>query len=163
MSSNFPNYRKYFSDRGCDYWYEYDNSYGFLDVKGKKIVIVGADCGSSALYFLLHGAVYIIQYEKDEERRKRWDEVCRYFNICDKAVMNGEWNNEYPDADVFIMDCEGCESSLDVDKLSKYTTWCIAVHQWTQNRVELLRKLIRYGVKLRYVSDDGNEIMVCST
>ena len=168
-------YRKYFADKGCDYWYEYDSAYGWLNVKGKRIVIVGADCGSSAIYFLLHGADYVIQYEKDEERRKRWDEVCRDFTaVCNKAEMHGEWNNEYPDADVFIMDCEGCESSLvggtptppspnNVEKLNKYAVWCVAVHQWTENRVMLLRKLIPYGVTLRYVSDDGNEIMLCKS
>ena len=150
---------KYFRDKECDYWKEYPYSYGQLYILNKTIQIVGADCGSSALYFLWRGAKYIIQYEKNEGLRTKWDEVCKEFNICDKAIMRGEWKGEYEHVDIFIMDCEGCEKELDIDMLKKYEQWCIGVHDWVENRVQLLRKLA--GAILTYVSDDGREITLC--
>ncbi len=46
------------------------------------------------------------------------------------------------------MDCEGCESKLDVSQLQKYKQYCIAIHDWTENRFELMRKL--YGTILTF-------------
>jgi len=153
------NISEYFRKLECDYWREYPHSYGKLDVLNKSIQIVGADCGSSALYFLMRGAKYIVQYEKEEHLRKRWEEVCQYFNICNKAIMKKEWNGEYENVDIFIMDCEGCEENLNVDILKKYEEWCIGIHDWTKNRVQLLRKL--EGTTFTYVSDDGRELTLC--
>ena len=101
----------------------------------------------------------MIQYEKEEHLRKKWEEVCNTFGICNKAIMKGEWKGEYEDANIFVMDCEGCEEGLNVDALKKYEQWYIGVHDWTKNRVELLRKL--EGATFTYVSDDGREITLC--
>jgi len=153
------NIGEYFRKLECDYWKEYPHSYGKLDVFNKTIQIVGADCGSSALYFLWRGAKYVIQYEKEEHLRKKWEEVCQYFNICDKAIMNKEWDGKYENADIFVVDCEGCEEGLDVDALKEYEQWCVGIHDWTENRVELLRKL--EGTTFTYSSDDGRELTFC--
>jgi len=155
------NIEEYFKKIECDYWREYPHSYGLLNVFNKSIQIVGADCGSSALYFLLRGAKYIIQCEKEEHLRKRWNEVCKQFGICDKAIMKNEWYGEYENVDIFIMDCEGCEENLNVDILKKYEEWCIGIHDWTKNRVNLLRKL--EGTIFTYASDDGRELTLCKT
>jgi len=152
---------KYFKDLGCDYYYEYDSAYGTIDFKGKDVIMVGAGCGSATLYFLLHGSSRVIQYEKSDELRKKWLEVCNKFNICDKAVMNGEWKLQYDDADIFIIDCEGCEENINFDELKKYKLSCVAVHEWTKNRVELLKKMKNW--KLNFVSSDGKEIMLCNS
>jgi len=154
------NLAEYFREKECDYWREYPHAYGKLDVFGKTIQIVGADCGSSALYFLMRGTKYIVQYEKEEHLRKKWEEVCKYFNICDKATMKQEWKGEYENVDIFVMDCEGCEEGLNVEMLKKYEQWCIGIHDWTKNRVELLRKM--EGTTYTYVSDDGREITLCN-
>jgi len=153
------NIDEYFRKLECDYWREYPHSYGKLDVFNKTIQIVGADCGSSTLYFLWRGAKYVIQYEKEGHLRKRWEEVCKQFGICDKATTKEEWKGEYEDVDVFVMDCEGCEEGLDVDKLKKYEQWCIGVHDWAKNRTELLREL--EGTTFTYASDDGRELTFC--
>lgn len=153
--------KKYFHDLECDYWYEFPLSYGSLNVFGKTIQIVGGDCGSSALYFIWRGATHIIQYEKEQKLRDKWQKVCQDFNICDKVETKGEWKNEYDNVDVFVMDCEGCEESLNVDRLKQYGKWCVAIHDWTKNRVDLMRKLA--GATLTYVSDDGKEIVLCKT
>ncbi len=154
-------YEKYFSKLECAYWHEYPHAYSKLILKDKNVVMIGADCGSSALYFLLRGAKHVIAYEKEEKLRKLFvEKVCRDFNICDRVDIKGEWKgDEYPDADVFVMDCEGCEDTLDVSQLTKYKQWCVAIHDWAKRRVELFRALS--GNVITYISDDGREIVVC--
>jgi len=155
------NYKDYFCKLECCYWHEFDLAYGKLDVKDRTITIIGNDCGSSALYFLLKSAKKIVGYEKSDELNKKFKEkVCKEFQICDKVEINGEWNGkEYPNSDVFIMDCEGCESKLDISQLQKYKQYCIAIHDWTENRFELMKKL--YGTILTFISDDNREFVFC--
>ena len=155
------NYKDYFCKLQCCYFHEFDQAYGRLEVKDKTITIIGNDCGSSALYFLLKGAKRIIGYEKEEKLNRLFKEkVCKEFQICDKVEINGEWNgNQYPDTDIFIMDCEGCEKNLDVSQLQKYKQYCIAIHDWTKNRFELMRKL--YGTILTFITDDNREFVFC--
>ena len=155
------NYKDYFCKLECCYWHEFDLAYGRLDVKDKTITIIGNDCGSSALYFLLKGAKKVIGFEKSHELNKRFKEkVCKEFNICDKVEINGEWSGkEYPNTDVLIMDCEGCERNLDFSQLQKYKQYCIAIHDWTENRFELMKKL--YGTILTFITDDNREFVFC--
>jgi len=174
-------YKDYFCKLGCCYWHEFDYAYGKLQVENKTITIIGNDCGSSALYFLLKGAKHIVGYEKSDELNKKFKEiVCKEFNICDKIDINGEWTGkEYPNTDIFIMDCEGCEAkllevkaersesrsdersekNLKIEELQKYTQFCIAIHDWTENRFNLMKKL--YGTILTFISDDNREFVFC--
>jgi len=154
-------YKDYFCKLECCYWHEFDLAYGKLQVKDKTITIIGNDCGSSALYFLLKGAKYIIGFEKSEELNKRFKEkVCKDFNICDKVEIHGEWTGkEYSDTDIFVMDCEGCEAKLDVSQLQKYKQYCIAIHEWTENKFDLMKKL--YGCILTFITDDNKEFVFC--
>jgi len=154
-------YKDYFCKLECCYWHEFDYAYSKLQVENKTITIVGNDCGSSALYFLLKGAKKIIGYEKSDELNKRFKEkVCKEFNICDKVEINGEWSgNQYPNTDIFVMDCEGCEAKLDFSQLQKYKQFCIAIHDWTENRFDLMRKL--YGIVLTFITDDNKEFVFC--
>jgi hypothetical protein len=155
------NYKDYFCKLQCCYWHEFDQAYGKLDVKDRTVTIIGNDCGSTALYFLLHGAKRIIGFEKEEKLNKLFKEkVCKDFNICDKIEIHGEWvGNQYPDTDILVMDCEDCESKLDVSQLQKYKQFCIAIHDWTENRFELMRKL--YGTVLTFITDDNREFVFC--
>jgi hypothetical protein len=45
-------------------FYDYIWSYGSIDWKGKYVLDIGADIGSSALFFLMEGAKYIYLLEK---------------------------------------------------------------------------------------------------
>jgi len=154
-------YKDYFCKLECCYWHEFDTAYGKLDVKDRTITIIGNDCGSSALYFLLKGAKKVIGYEKSDELNKRFKEkVCKEFQICDKVEIHGEWTgNQYPDTDILVMDCEGCEAKLDFSQLQKYKQYCIAIHDWTENRFELMKKL--YGTILTFITDDNKEFVFC--
>jgi len=155
------NFKDYFCKLECCYWHEFDLAYGKLDVKDKTITIIGNDCGSSALYFLLKNAKKIIGYEKSDELNKRFKEkVCKEFQICDKVEIHGEWTgNQYPDTDILVMDCEGCEKNLDYSQLQKYKQYCIAIHDWTENRFELMKKM--YGTILTFITDDNREFVFC--
>jgi hypothetical protein len=163
------NFKDYFCKLGCCYWHEFDLAYGRLDVKDKAITIVGNDCGSSALYFILRGAKRIVGFEKEQKLSQLFKEkVCKEFNICDKVEIHGEWTGkesveqsspQYPDTDILVMDCEGCESKFDVSQLQKYKQFCIAIHDWTENRFELMRKL--YGSVLTFISEDNREFVFC--
>ena len=155
------NYTDYFCKLECCYWHEFDLAYGKLEVKDKTITIIGNDCGSSALYFLLKGAKKIIGYEKSDKLNKKFKEkVCKEFQICDKVEINGEWKSiEYPNTDIFIMDCEGCEKNLKIEELQKYKQYCIALHDWTENRFKLMKKL--YGTILTFITDDNREFVFC--
>ncbi len=154
-------YAEYFAKLECAYWHEYQYAYSTLDLRDRNVVMIGGDCGSSALYFLLKGASRVVMYEKEEKLRKLFSEkVCHDFNICDRVEVHGEWKGgEYLEGDIFIMDCEGCEDALDINKLFGYDQWCVAVHDWAKRRVELLRALA--GNTFTYVSDDGREIVIC--
>jgi len=154
-------YKDYFCKLECCYWHEFDLAYGKIDVKDKTITIIGNDCGSSALYFLLKNAKKVIGFEKSDELNKRFKEkVCKEFQICDKVEIHGEWNgNQYPDTDILVMDCEGCESKLDISQLQKYKQYCIAIHDWTENRFELMKKM--YGTILTFITDDNREFVFC--
>ena len=154
-------YKDYFCKLECCYWHEFDLAYGKIDVKDKTITIIGNDCGSSALYFLLKNAKKIIGYEKSDELNKRFKEkVCKEFQICDKVEIHGEWTgNQYPDTDILVMDCEGCEKNLDYSQLQKYKQYCIAIHDWTENRFELMKKM--YGTILTFITDDNREFVFC--
>jgi len=75
---------------GGQNWRKLEPSYGSLHVKDKVVVVVGADCGSTHLYFLLRGAKYVIGYEKDERLRGAWKEVCAHFNLCNHGEIRGK-------------------------------------------------------------------------
>jgi len=155
------NFKDYFCKLQCCYWHEFDQAYGKLDVRDRTVTIIGNDCGSTALYFILRGAKRIIGFEKEEKLNKLFREkVCKNFNICDKVEIHGEWiGNLYPDTDIFVMDCEGCEAKLDISQLQKYKQFCIAIHDWTENRFNLMRKL--YGTTLTFISEDNREFVFC--
>jgi hypothetical protein len=155
------NFKDYFCKLECCYWHEFEQAYGRLDVKDRTVTIIGNDCGSSALYFLLRGAKRIIGYEKEEKLNQLFKEkVCKDFQICDKVEIHEEWKGiEYPNTDIFVMDCEGCEAKLKVEELQKYKQFCIAIHDWTENRFDLMRKL--YGTVLTFISDDNREFVFC--
>ena len=72
------NYVDYFCKLECCYWHEFEFAYSKLNVENKTVIIVGNDCGSTALYFLLKGAKKIIGFEKSEELNKKFKEkVCK--------------------------------------------------------------------------------------
>ena len=96
----------------------YERDYGFVDYRGKVVLDIGADYGTTAAYFLRRGAASVVAVEGDEQ----------YFTLLQKNV--GEvpevtpincWISSPHDFENLIMtyrpdilkaDCEGCELHL---------------------------------------------------
>jgi hypothetical protein len=150
----------YFKSKGCDYWSEQDKAYGDLDFKFRVVVIVGADCGTTALYAFLRGASYVIMYESDPELRRKIFDVMDDFGVeHQKYEVYGEWTGrQYPPANVFIQDCEGCEQLDDFSEIERYEQVCIAVHSWSDFS-KTMPHLI--GYRLTYVTPDSKEFVFC--
>jgi hypothetical protein len=150
----------YFKSKGCGYWSEQEKAYGSLDFRYRTVVIIGADCGTTAIYALLRGASYLIMYESDPKLRQQLWDVLDDFNIPhSKFEIHGEWTgNEYPPGDVWIQDCEGCEERLNFNYIKRYDQVCIAVHTWS-DLSKTLPNLV--GYKVTYVTPDSKEIVLC--
>ena len=100
-------------------------------LRGKTVVDVGCDYGTSAMYFRACGAEKVIGYEVDGDKVRRLKHIRRqpWFEF------RGGWNGEMPDAGVFKIDTEGAERLLRVELLAKYDTWFVAVHEFPEQRV----------------------------
>ena len=149
----------YFKELGCDYWYEYDKVYCDLDVKDKVVIQVGGDCGSSAIYFVMKGAKRVIFYESDPNLVEKFrKDVCSWFD-CSRIEARGKWDGkDYPDGDIFTIDCEGCEVSLDFSAIRKYQICLVSVHNWIpyEGWTKLIPNLVNW--KLVYSSRDSKEL-----
>jgi len=150
----------YFKGKGCDYWAEQEKAYGDLNFRFRSVVIIGADCGTTAIYAFLRRASYVIMFEKDAKLRAKLYDVLDDFNISrDAYEIYGEWSgNVYPPANIFIQDCEGCEQLNNFDYINRYEQVCIAVHNWGD-----LSKTMPHltGYKLTYVTPDSKEFVFC--
>jgi hypothetical protein len=150
----------YFKSKGCDYWRKQEKAYGSINFRYRSVVIIGADCGTTALYALIKRASYLVMYESDPKLRQKLYEVMDDFNISrNKYEIHGEWRgNEYPPADVFIQDCEGCEQYDNFEYINRYEQVCIAVHTWS-DLSKTLKHLV--GYKVTYVTPDSKEMVFC--
>ena len=113
----------------------YDQQYPH-DYEGKIVLDVGADWGSTAEYFLSHGALKVVAVEANQAH---YDDLVK--NTAGMPVTpiqcnvsgHSDWerliNTHAPD--VVKADCEGCEAHLvDVpsDVLGKCSVWIVETH-----------------------------------
>lgn len=138
---------------------ELESSYGALDVEGRTVVDIGADCGSSAWYFLQKGATKVICYEADEDQYQELIKNCRGDN---RVEPHRRWNGESVDGDVLKVDCEGCELALTGEFFVKFKHFAIAIHPYmypthTYRRIRDL--LTGNGAILTVVTPDSQEEM----
>jgi hypothetical protein len=99
-------------------WDRYDLEYGYLNVKDKTILDIGADVGTTADYWLQHGAKKIYAIEGDTEEYNQLVkniEIMNWKNIVvsEKMFICGVKQFEYLlttyKTDIVKIDCEGCE------------------------------------------------------
>jgi len=141
--------------------YEYNKCY-YGDFKGMVVLDIGGDMGSSAVWFVQHGAEKVIIFEKDEKYYPLWEELKQVIGkIADKieyikeeATADKIKNIEY---DILKVDCEGCEMNIIDEGILKSKKWMIAVHTFVSGWKGLEEKLIKYGGKK--VFDNGGEKM----
>ena len=127
------------------YWHEYPDSYSFIDVREKTIVDIGADAGSSAHWFLLHGAKKVICFSNEPQE---------YFDS--RVEWRGAWNGEYVPADVLKIDCEGCECMLTISLIRMYAEYYIAIHTFA-GCYAILRDYLEGDGKLVFTTPDKVE------
>jgi len=89
-------------------------------VKDRVVVDIGADWGSSSLYFLARGARKVIAFDRVEPR------------LQVKGVeWHGLWNGSYVPGDILKVDCEGCGCGADPSLFLQYEASLVAVHRFT--------------------------------
>ncbi len=101
-------------------FYDYIWSYDLINWNNKTVVDIGADIGSSAMFFLMHGASYVYLIEKKPEYKKIYRRLKQQYPILKntemlqsiKDIPEGHFN-------VLKMDCEGCEQRLLTEDLLK--------------------------------------------
>ncbi len=98
----------------------YNSLYHMADYKGKTVLDIGADYGSSACWFLVKGAKQVIAVEKNESHfiklKEYADALGQDMIIPVKMTVNKKQNYEtllstYK-PEVAKLDCEGCEQHL---------------------------------------------------
>ena len=150
---------QYFRQKGCEYWKEQEPAYGLIDFKERTVIIVGADCGTTVLFSLINGAKHIIAYEKDANLRAKLVDILSDAKVSSDIVdIRGEWIGEYPEGNIFIQYCEGCELINDFNQIAKYEQSCIALHMW----IDVTKLLPHFrGYTVTYVTPDSKEVVLC--
>ena len=114
-----------------------ETHWGWLDVKGKVVLDVGADYGSTADFFLSRGAAGVIAVEGDPRsfrRLKAFTERAPNVKAVQKRVASvADWRELLTSytAHVVKVDCEGGEGfllDLDDHLFSKPEAWAVELH-----------------------------------
>ena len=141
-------------------FYDYIWSYGSINWEGKSVLDIGADIGSSAIFFLSRGAKYVYLVEKEQAYKKTYEELKQKYPILKNTYMVSSLvsaNSSYFDA--LKMDCEGCELSLLTEELlNKSNEFVVGLHkpQLDDYQFEQKKKLLeKHGGK--YFGNVNNE------
>ncbi len=147
----------YFRSKGCEYWHEQEPAYGSLKLYD-SVTIVGYECGTTAYFLLQRGVSRIIGYESDPRLLSIAKQVAQELGFIDKVELYPDWNGQFTNTDSLIMDCEGCEEWLRVEHLTRYKSWCVAVHAWspfTWKRISV------FNPRKTYTTPDNLETVYC--
>jgi hypothetical protein len=98
-------------------FYDYIWSYGSITWKDKTVLDVGADIGSSALFFLMNGAHYVYMLETEKEYKDIYGSLKQRHPLLKESAMLDSIQDTPKIVDVLKMDCEGCELQLLTDEL----------------------------------------------
>ena len=115
------------------YYEECVRFYDTLDVKGKVVIDVGCDFGTTPMYFIKKGAVKVIGFSMDKQYF--YDHRYKHFN-CDVSPLIPSISTEInriqtlTDKRRFVLksDCEGCEWNFTQEFIEAFDDWIIAVH-----------------------------------
>jgi len=148
-------------------WNHYDNEYGYLIVKDKVILDIGADVGTTADYWLQHGAkkIYAVEGEQTHYKQlliniknQKWEDVVKAEEmiVCNKNQFVYLLNKYH--ADIVKIDCEGCEQfwlETDDKTMSIPNVYLIEFHKQAffergTDRLQLLGYKLEKLVKVNY-------------
>lgn len=125
--------------------------YSSLDVKGKVIIDVGDDFGTTPMYFLRKGAETVVGFSKDKQyfRNKHY----KHYNVDEEpmylpatiAKIKEIKEAMYPPNLVLKSDCEGCEWDFTKEFIDAFDDWVIALHTPIKD-LELYQYIKQNGV-----------------
>jgi hypothetical protein len=104
-------------------------TYNHFDLRGKTILDVGADFGLSPMHFIDHGAKSVIAYSL--ERQRNW------LKHRDVEWHKQKWDYSTHQADIFKIDCEGCEYGMPIKwYFRNFDKMYIAIHYFPHSADE---------------------------
>ena len=140
-------------------FYDYIWSYGSINWKGKVVLDIGADIGSSAMFFLMNGAYYVYLLEKEQLYRTTYESIKQRYPVLKNSVILKSLNDMPNSIDVLKMDCEGCELQLLTEELlNKANEFVVGLHkpQLDDYQFEQKKRLLeKHGGK--YFGNVNNE------
>lgn len=152
------------------YGEDYDVHWQGVDWRGKRVLDVGADVGSTAAYFLSKGAVQVVAVEGNGDYFKLLEANARkdsrivpiFMRVSSVAMIEQLIYASVPD--VVKMDCEGCERFLVQvrdEMFSSVPEYLIEVHRDRQLLQEISQKMLHNGYTvLRYDYGYGTPVIV---
>ncbi len=167
---------------GCDYFLEYLELEANLLKMGKNldeilfnatVVDVGADCGSSAIFFFKHNAFKVHAFENNVDLCKKYEDnvksILKHYSLlyyCKPAnkqdILTIIQNEKKDGHRIFLkVDCEGCEAEiLDEEITREIDNGIIAIHDWVPfpKHQELVLLLKKYEYVPVFVTNDGREV-----
>jgi len=167
---------------GCDYFLEFLELESNLLKMGKNlddilfnssVIDVGADCGSSAVFFLKHNAYRVHAFENNRDLCNKFQSnilpIIKHYSIffyCEPAkkenIMNIIQYEKKEGRKIFLkIDCEGCEAEfLDEEIIKQIDNGLIAIHDWVPfpKRQDLVLLLKKYEYVPVFITNDGREI-----
>lgn len=129
----------------------YEEQYGLVDPKGKRIMDIGAGYADTPIYFAINGARSVIAYEPGKQRYKIGLMNIRSNHLQNKIKLQNSAVGSLSDlasADVLKIDCEGCEYGLlqQEKELSRFNEVILEYHN---GYLDLKRHLKSAGFKTR--------------
>jgi hypothetical protein len=128
------------------------------DLRGKTMIDVGCDEGTTPLLWRALGASKVIGYECNKRFVWRMKRLRRepWFDF------RGKWEGELPKGDFLKVDVEGYESRLDLEALKSYEFWFLALHHHTLLYPEastyyLEPEVVKMGGKFIFEHHTGKE------
>ena len=125
---------------------DYGKHWNFTTFKGKTVLDLGADYGSTAWYFKRKGAARVIAVEGDHQRAellKKNSEKYEFFSyeLMVKSAEDIEWLlKRHRNIDVAKVDIEGAEiflSKCDPQLIKNIPFWMIETHSEDVNKILL--------------------------
>ena len=108
-------------------WEESEDHYSGIDVRGKKVLMLGSDYGVTPMYLIERGAESVTGFSL----WKQYFFNPRYTHITDRFTMDKINGMGF---DVMFSDCEGCEYLLTKDYLKTLKGYVICFHDPIENQ-----------------------------
>ena len=112
---------------------DYDKVYGKLNPKDMYVIDIGADFGSTALYFLNRGADHVYMMETNPKAKEMFPLFAQEFHITGDAEYVDSVPSLTPKSYIFKCDCEGAERDyVTLDLLDKSYEFAVGIHRYLE-------------------------------